>query len=76
MKTVMHRVHVSIVSVVNLAATQMTSQLPQLQRAMMRVCHKYTTLEGKIHNSTLCHSEIPLHHWRIPKLPEDRIGVN
>ena len=37
LKIVKHRVHAKTVSVVNLAATQMTFQLPQLQRAMMKV---------------------------------------
>ena len=71
LKTVMHRVHARIVSVVNLDATQMKSQLPQLQRAMMRVSNKLRLLQGRVHNSISCHSEIPLHHWRLPKLSED-----
>ena len=48
MKTVMHRVHARTVSVANLAATQMTSQPPQLQRAMMRVSHKFGLLQGRL----------------------------
>ena len=47
LKIVMHRFHAMTVLVVNLAATQMTSHLPQLQRAMMKVFHKVTSSEGK-----------------------------
>ena len=48
LKTVVLRVHARTVSVVNLAATQMTSQPPQLQRAMMRVSHKFRLLQGRL----------------------------